>query len=125
MQQALQVAHAWQMLHSKNPAIVAVAKAQVCQIARKRYRLIKYHWTGRGDELIRYFLNSEFASPSHATAHRRSGNVASLWVDVQRVLKVHHLTFHDRADESCQDPFSLRVPHHTHWLYHKSVLRHV
>uniref|UniRef100_A0AAV1U1N7 Uncharacterized protein n=1 Tax=Peronospora matthiolae TaxID=2874970 RepID=A0AAV1U1N7_9STRA len=45
MHQALQVAHAWQMLHFKDPAIVAVATAQVCQIARKRYRLIEV--TGR------------------------------------------------------------------------------
>uniref|UniRef100_A0AAV1T4R7 Reverse transcriptase domain-containing protein n=1 Tax=Peronospora matthiolae TaxID=2874970 RepID=A0AAV1T4R7_9STRA len=82
MHQALQVAHAWQMLHSKDPAIVAVAKTQVCQVARKRYRLIEDHWVGREDEIIRLFLNSELASSLHATVNRRSGDIASLWVDV-------------------------------------------
>lgn len=78
MHQALQVAHAWQMLHSKDPVIVAVAKTQVCQVARKRYHLIEDHWTGPDDELVRLFLNSELASSPHATAHRRSGDIASL-----------------------------------------------
>ena len=75
MHQALQVAHAWQMLHSKDPAIVAVAKSQVCQVVRKRYRLIEDHWQGREDELVRLFLNSELAASPHATALRRSGDI--------------------------------------------------
>ena len=75
MHQALQVAHAWQMLHSEDPAIVAVAKSQVCQIVRKRYRLIEDHWQGREDELVRLFLNSELAASPHATALRRSGDI--------------------------------------------------
>uniref|UniRef100_A0AAV1V724 Reverse transcriptase domain-containing protein n=1 Tax=Peronospora matthiolae TaxID=2874970 RepID=A0AAV1V724_9STRA len=125
MHQSLQVAHAWQMLHSKDPALVAVAKAQVLQVVHKRYRLLNDHWTGRDDELVRLFLNSELASSPHATIHRRSGDIASVWVDVQRVLCIHRITFTDRADESGQDAFAIRVPHHTQWLDHKSVLRHV
>ena len=125
MHQALQVAHAWQMLHSKDPAIVAVAQAQVCQVVRKRYRLVEDHWVGRDDELIRLFLNSELASSPHATANRRSGDIASLWVDVQRVLCVHQLKFSDTTAESGQDRLALRVPHHDKWLDHKTVLRHV
>ncbi|CAI5742898.1 unnamed protein product [Hyaloperonospora brassicae] len=125
MHQALQVAHAWQMLHSKYPAIVAVAKAQVGQVVRKRYRLVEDHWVGRDDELIRLFLNSELASSPHATANRRSGDIASLWVDVQRVLCVHQLKFSDTTAESGQDRLALRVPHHDKWLDHKTVLRHV
>uniref|UniRef100_A0AAV1V4B8 Reverse transcriptase n=1 Tax=Peronospora matthiolae TaxID=2874970 RepID=A0AAV1V4B8_9STRA len=125
MHQSLQVAHAWQMLHSKDTALVAVAKAQVLQVVHKRYRLLNDHWTGRDDELVRLFLNSELASSPHATIHRRSGDIASVWVDVQRVLCIHRITFTDRADESGQDSFAIRVPHHTQWLDHKSVLRHV
>uniref|UniRef100_A0AAV1VNU8 Reverse transcriptase n=1 Tax=Peronospora matthiolae TaxID=2874970 RepID=A0AAV1VNU8_9STRA len=98
MHQALQVAHAWQMLHSKDPAIMAVAQAQVCQV---------------------------LASSPHAIANRRSGDIASLWVDVQRVLCVHQLKFSDTTAESGQDRLALRVPHHDKWLDHKTVLRHV
>uniref|UniRef100_A0AAV1V8A8 Uncharacterized protein n=1 Tax=Peronospora matthiolae TaxID=2874970 RepID=A0AAV1V8A8_9STRA len=125
MHQALQVAHAWQMLHSKSPAIVAVAKTQVCQVARKRYRLIENHLVGRDDELIRLFLNSELASSSHATVNRWSGDIASLWVDVQWVMCVHHLCLAERAEDDVQNEFALRVLHHNKWLDHKDEWRHV
>ncbi|CAI5741780.1 unnamed protein product [Peronospora destructor] len=125
MHQALQVAHTWQMLHSKDPAIVAVAKAQVCKVVRKRYRLLEDHWQGREDELVRMFLNSELAASPHATALRRSGDIASLWVDVQRVMSVCHIRLTDRADTEATDPFGLRLLHHGHWLEQNTVLWHV
>uniref|UniRef100_A0AAV1VNV4 Reverse transcriptase n=1 Tax=Peronospora matthiolae TaxID=2874970 RepID=A0AAV1VNV4_9STRA len=112
------------LLHSKDSAIVAVAKTQVCQVVRKRYRLIEDHWVGRNDELIRLFLNLELASSPHATVIRRSGDIASLWVDVQRVMCFHHLCLADRAEDDVQGQFALRVPHHDKWLDHKDVLRH-
>ncbi|CAH0520486.1 unnamed protein product [Peronospora belbahrii] len=112
MHHALQVAHAWQMLHSKDPAIVAVAKAQVCQIARKRYRLLEDYWKGREDELIRLFFNSKRAASPHATALRRSGDIASLWTDVQRIIGVYHISSVDRVDIDTEAPLALRLPHH-------------
>ncbi|CAI5728751.1 unnamed protein product [Hyaloperonospora brassicae] len=125
MHHALQVAHAWQMLHSKDPAIVAVAKTQVGQIARKRYRLHEDHWQGREDELVRLFLNSELAASPFATANRRSGDIASLWTDVQRILTINNITLSFRSEDGTQDPLALRVPHMDKWLSHKTVLRHV
>ena len=125
MHQALQVAHAWQMLHSKDPAIVAVAKTQVSQIARKRYRLQEDHWKGREDELVRLFLNSELAASPFATANRRSGDIASLWTDVQRILTINNITLSFRSEDDSHDPLALRVPHLDKWISHKTVLRHV
>uniref|UniRef100_H3GYD4 Reverse transcriptase domain-containing protein n=1 Tax=Phytophthora ramorum TaxID=164328 RepID=H3GYD4_PHYRM len=125
MHQALQVAHAWQMLHSKDPAVAAVAKAQVGQVVRKRYRLTEEHWRGRDEELVRLFLNSELAASPFAEVLRRNGDIGSLWVDVQRTLLTLHLSLAARDDRDGQDPLGLRVPHHAKWLDHKSVLRHV
>ena len=125
MHQALQVAHAWQMLHSKDPAVAAVALAQVGQVARKRYRLQEEHWRGRDEELARLFLNSQLAASPHAEVLRRNGDIGSLWVDVQRILRTFHLSFSDCADATSTDPLGLRVPHHGQWLDHKTVLRHV
>ncbi|KAK1935455.1 Retrovirus-related Pol polyprotein from type-2 retrotransposable element R2DM [Phytophthora citrophthora] len=125
MHQALQVAHAWQMLHSKDPAVVAVAKTQVCQVARKRFRLQEEHWRGRDDELVRLFLNSELAASPHAEKLRRNGDIGSMWTDVQRTLCLHHLSLTVQDDRDGQDELALRVPHHTKWLDHKTVLRHV
>ncbi|UIZ24629.1 hypothetical protein KXD40_006565 [Peronospora effusa] len=125
MHQALQVAHAWQMLHSKDPAVAAVALAQVGQVARKRYRLQVEHWRGRDVELARLFLNSQLAASPHAEVLRRNGDIGSLWVDVQRILSTFHLSFSDCADATNTDPLGLRVPHHGQWLDHKTVLRHV
>jgi ribonuclease HI len=125
LHQALQVAHAWQMLHSKDPAVAAVAKTQVGQVARKRYRLNEEHWRGRDEELVRLFLNSELAASPFAEVLRRNGDIGSLWVDVQRTLLTHHLSLAARDDRDGQDLLGLRVPHHTKWLDHKTVLRHV
>ncbi|OWZ01203.1 reverse transcriptase, partial [Phytophthora megakarya] len=125
MHQALQVAHAWQMLHSQDAAVVAVAKAQVGQVARKRYRLQEDHWRGREDELVRLFLNSELAASPYAERLRRNGDIGSVWTDVQRTLRLHHLTLAVQDDRDGHDPLALRVLHHTKWLGHKSVLRHV
>lgn len=125
MHQALQVAHAWQMLHSKDPAIAAVARSQVCQVVRKRYRLVKDYWVGREDELVRTFLNSKLTASPHATVMRRSGDIGSLWVDVQRIMSTNHVNLEERIDVGAADPLALRLPHLGKWLDHKSVLRHV
>ncbi|KAE9108425.1 hypothetical protein PF010_g11918 [Phytophthora fragariae] len=125
MHKALQVVHAWRMLHSKDTAVVAIAKTQVCQVACKRYRPQEEHWRGRDDELVRLFLNSELAASPHATRLRRNGDIGSLWSDVQRTLLVHHLGLAVRDEADAHDPLGLRVPHHDKWLDHKSVLRHV
>ena len=125
MHRALQIAHAWQMLQSKDPAIQAVARAQVCQVARKRHRLDEDYWRGREDELVRSFLNSELAASSHAEVLRRNGDIASLWFDVQRSLRIYNLQFENCDDESAHGALSFRVPNHSKWLTHKTVLRHV
>ncbi|KAG3048504.1 hypothetical protein PC122_g23817 [Phytophthora cactorum] len=125
MHRALQIAHAWQMLQSKDPAIQAVARAQVCQVARKRNRLQEDHWHGRDDELVRSFLNSELAASPHADALRRNGDIGSLWSDVQRWLRIYHLQLEKCDEAEAHGPLSFRVPHHNKWLTHKTVLRHV
>ncbi|KAE9078720.1 hypothetical protein PF007_g23734 [Phytophthora fragariae] len=125
MHRALQIAHAWQMLHSKDPTIREVAKAQECQVARKRYRLQEDHWRGRDDKLVRCFLNSELAASPHPVALRRNGDIGSLWVDVQRWLRIYHLQLEHCDDRDAHGPFSLRVPSHSKWLTHKTVLRHI
>lgn len=125
LHRALQLAHAWQMLHSKDPAIQAVARAQACQVVRKRYRLQEDHWRGRDDELVRSFLNSELAASPHAEVLRRNGDIASLWSDVQRWLRIYHLRFEHCDETEAHGPLSFRVPHHNKWLTHKTVLRHV
>ncbi|CAI5709522.1 unnamed protein product [Peronospora farinosa] len=78
MHQALQLAHAWQMLHSKDPSVAAVALAPVCQSASKRYRLQEEHWRGRILELCRLLLNSQLAASPYAEVLRRKSDIGSL-----------------------------------------------
>ncbi|POM77303.1 LINE-1 Retrotransposon-like element, partial [Phytophthora palmivora] len=44
---AIQVGHAWQMLHAPDLAVDSTARAQVAQIAQRRYRLDAEHWKDR------------------------------------------------------------------------------
>ena len=76
-------------------------------------------------ELARLFLNSQLAASPHAEALRRHSDIGSLWVDVQRIMGTLHLSFTERADSTSTDPLGLRVPHHSQWLDHKTVLRQV
>lgn len=131
LHKALQVAHAWQMLHSRDPSIRAIARAQVRQVAQQRYKLDEQHWKERDDELVTLFLNSKLADSAHATPKRRNGDIGSLWTDVQRHLRTMSLRLETRETAATDDtPVStellhLRAPHHRHWLNHKTVLRHV
>ena len=56
---------------------------------------------------------------------RRTGDIGSLWVDVQRIMSTFHLSFSDCADATSTEPLGLCVPHHDQWLDHKTILRHV
>jgi ribonuclease HI len=130
LHKALQIAHGWQMLHSKDAAVQAIARAQVRQVVQKRYTLDADHWQGRDDELVQLFLNSELAASPHATIKRRNGDIGSLWSDVQRHLKTLQLRLETReptadAPDSPNGLLHLRVPHHRKWLSHKTVLRHM
>jgi hypothetical protein len=123
----LQVAHAWQMLHSKDPSIRAIAREQVVQIARMRHKLDVNHWQGteRQDELVQLFLNSKLAESPHAPPKRRNGDIGSLWTDVQRHLRLWEIAFVTRAEQDNEEALHLQVPHHRKWLAHKTVLRHL
>lgn len=127
MHAALQVAHAWQMLHSQDPAIRAIARQQVVQICQVRHKLDKDHWVSkeRRDELVQRFLNSTLATSPFAPAKRRNGDIASLWVDVQRHLRTWGLALDTHTVDAVPSPLHLQVPHHTKWLDHKTVLRHL
>jgi ribonuclease HI len=124
---AIQTAHAWQMLHSKDPAIQSIAREQVRQICRVRHKLDTAHWSdpARQDDMVQRFLNATLADSPHAPAKRRNGDIGSLWTDVQRHLKTWGLKFETRADGEEEELLHLRVPHHNKWLTHKTVLRHV
>ncbi|KAE9103981.1 hypothetical protein PF007_g14203 [Phytophthora fragariae] len=125
LHKALQVAHAWQMLHSKDPDIRSIARAQVGQVARKRFKLNEGHWRGRDDEITQLFLNTELAASPYATQRRRTGDISSLWTDVRQTLVTIGLKLQPGDDDSAPGLLQLRVPHHTKWLSHKTVLRHV
>ncbi|KAF1325661.1 reverse transcriptase, partial [Globisporangium splendens] len=125
--QALQVAHAWQMLHSKDLAIRAIAREQVVQICRTRHTLDVEHWRDgeRREEMVQLFLNSKLADSPHAPSKRRNGDIGSLWVDVQRHLRTWELALDTRHDNGTTELLQLKVPHHHKWLSHKTVLRHL
>ncbi|KAH7489201.1 Retrovirus-related Pol polyprotein from type-1 retrotransposable element R2 [Phytophthora ramorum] len=126
---ALQVAHGWQLLNSKDPAIRRIARVQLRQIADARHRIDSRAWEGRDEELCELLLNSQLGTSPDAPPKRRNGDIGSLWVDVQRHLRTFGLKF--ATAPACADAGSaattlqLRVPHHDKWLDHKTVLRHV
>ncbi|KAH7489197.1 Retrovirus-related Pol polyprotein from type-1 retrotransposable element R2 [Phytophthora ramorum] len=126
---ALQVAHGWQLLNSKDPAIRRIARVQLRQIADARHRIDSRAWEGRDEELCELLLNSQLGTSPDAPPKRRNGDIGSLWVDVQRHLRTLGLKF--ATAPACADAGSaattlqLRVPHHDKWLDHKTVLRHV
>ena len=76
-------------------------------------------------ELVRLFLNAQLTASPHAEVLRRTGDIGSLWVDVQRIMSTFHLSFSDCADATSTEPLGLCVPHHDQWLDHKTILRHV
>ncbi|KAH7489198.1 Retrovirus-related Pol polyprotein from type-1 retrotransposable element R2 [Phytophthora ramorum] len=126
---ALQVAHGWQMLNSKDPAIRRIARVQLRQIADARHRIDAQAWQDREDELAQLLLNSQLGASTGAPPKRRNGDIGSLWVDVQRHLR--HLSLKLETAPACAETgtaaamLQLRVPHHDKWLDHKTVLRHV
>jgi hypothetical protein len=126
---ALQVAHAWQMLHAPDAAMQRIARAQLGQIAAARHRLDTEHWATRTEELCTLFLNSKLSASPFAPPKRRNGDIGSLWTDVQRHLRTFGLAFETAdAPDGAQEPsrtLQLRVPHHSGWLDHRTVLRHV
>ncbi|TYZ67402.1 hypothetical protein PybrP1_005311, partial [[Pythium] brassicae (nom. inval.)] len=127
---ATQVAHAWQMLHSRDLSVRTIARAQVMQIVQKRFTLDAVHWRDRDAELIQLFLNSELAASPFATAKRAHGDVGSLWVDVQRHLRTMELrftneTFTAQDGSVTERALQLRVPHHRKVLQHKTVARQI
>jgi hypothetical protein len=129
MHAALQVAHGWQMLHSKDTAIQRIAREQLRQIADRRHRLDPDHWKEREEELCELFLNSRLGTSAHAPPKRRNGDIGSLWVDVQRHLRGLGLKFETAPacaeTGTAEATLQLRVPHHDKWLDHRTVLRHV
>ncbi|ETK88794.1 hypothetical protein F441_07123 [Phytophthora nicotianae CJ01A1] len=90
---AIQVGHAWQMLHSPDTTVTAIAREQVVQVARRRYRLDEDYWRERQDELIVAFLQGSLASSPAATRRNQTHDVTSLWSEVQRHVKRLSLTF--------------------------------
>ncbi|KAE9160588.1 hypothetical protein PF005_g31581, partial [Phytophthora fragariae] len=126
---ALQVAHGWQMLNSKDPAVRRIARVQLRQIADARHRIDSRAWEGRDEELCELLLNSQLGTSPDAPPKRRNGDIGSLWVDVQRHLRTLGLKL--ATAPACTDTGSeaatlqLRVPHHDKWLDHRTVLRHV
>ncbi|POM64823.1 LOW QUALITY PROTEIN: Reverse transcriptase [Phytophthora palmivora] len=84
---AIQVGHAWQMLHAPDLAVASTARAQVAQIAQRRYRLDAEHWKDRQDDLVVAFLQGTLESSPHATRYRQSHDITSLWTEVQGHVK--------------------------------------
>ncbi|KAF1331622.1 reverse transcriptase, partial [Globisporangium splendens] len=125
---ALQIAHGWQMLHSRDPSIRAIARAQVIQIIQLRFKLDATHWREKDEELIQLFLNSKLPDSPHATVKRTHGDIGSMWIDVQRHLRSYNLQFTTEVFTSpegvaTERMLQLRVPHHRHALRHKTVAR--
>ncbi|OWZ01679.1 hypothetical protein PHMEG_00026887, partial [Phytophthora megakarya] len=126
---ALQVAHGWQILHAKDPAIRRIARVQLRQIADARHRLDAHAWEGRDEELCTMLLNSQLGTSPDAPPNRRNGDIGSLWIDVQRHLRTLELKL--ETAPACTETgaaaatLQLRVPHHEKWLEHSTVLRHV
>ena len=126
---ALQVAHGWQMLNSPDPAIRRIACQQLRQIADARYRLDVQVWKDRDEELGELLLNSKLATSDPAPPKRRSADIGSLWFDIRGHLHRFGLQFEmSPAVEETGTPskrMQIRVPHHSAWLDHRTVLRQV
>ncbi|OWY99780.1 reverse transcriptase, partial [Phytophthora megakarya] len=75
---AIQVAHGWQMLHSKDPAIRRIARVQLRQIADARHRVDTQAWADREDELCEKLLNSQLGASPDAPPKRRNGDIGQL-----------------------------------------------
>lgn len=127
LHEALQIAHGWQMLHSKDHTIQAVARTQIMQIVRKRYRLDEEHWKERTEEAIQRFLNSNLGPDLTTIQKRRNGDIGSLWVDIQRHLSKHQLRLIDVTDPNSGEKqwFHLETPSSRGQLEHTTVLRQV
>ncbi|OWZ09523.1 reverse transcriptase [Phytophthora megakarya] len=94
---ALQVAHGWQILHTKDPAIRRIARVQLRQIADARHRLDAHAWEGVTRSCARC---SSTPSWARRRTHHRSGVTGTLahsestssWLDHRTVLR--HVKLH-------------------------------
>jgi hypothetical protein len=124
---ALQVAHGWQILHSLDPAIRRIARAQLRDIAAARHHLDNDYWKDRGDELNTLLLNSSLGGSIHAPKKKHYSDVGSLWCDIMRHLSSLGLQFETAPAQpetgGGEAALQLRVPHHDDWLDHHTVLR--
>jgi hypothetical protein len=122
---ALQLAHGWQMLHSKDANIRAVARTQIMQIVRMRYRLDEEYWKERPEEAIQRFLNTDFSSSPTNFEKRRNGDIGSLWVDFQSHLRKYQLQLTEVSDPATGEKvwFQLKTPSSSGWVEHETVLR--
>jgi hypothetical protein len=117
----LQISHVWQMLHSQDPTIRDVARTQAIAVIDKRYQLHREHWKDRDDELIQLFLNSELQNSPFAPIKRHHGDIGSLWVDVQRQLRIRQLRFSRQEIDNEHHWLQLVVPHDDRPLHTKNI----
>ncbi|KAF1330412.1 reverse transcriptase, partial [Globisporangium splendens] len=123
---ALQIAHGWQMLHSKDANICAVAKSQIMQTIRKRYHIDEQHWKDKEDLAIQAFLNSNLSDSPFASKRKTYTDISSIWVDIQRHLRNLKLKLTTTEEnEGTSEHFQLHVPHETKPLSYKTILRHL
>ncbi|GAB9476684.1 reverse transcriptase [Globisporangium polare] len=117
----LQVSNAWLMLHSSDPMIRAVARAQVLQIIQKRFDYDYEYWREKTDELIQLFLNSELSDSAHARPRKRPGDIGSSWIDVQRHLRTYKLRLSQEEVDGEQRWLQLRLPRDAKPLHARNI----
>ena len=121
MRDATVLAHGFQMLHSPDPSIQALARAQLHAIVKMRYQIEPKLLAEGGDSVLQHFLNGTMAHLPFATFKSRHADLSSMWIDISRTLRRLNLKFTTAHGQH----FQLRIPTFSKELTLQTVARQI
>ncbi|KAH9138407.1 hypothetical protein AeRB84_017272 [Aphanomyces euteiches] len=118
---AIVLAYGYQMLHSIDPTIQALARHQLREIIASRYIIDQRDMEDCGDALLQHYLNGTMGTLPFVLPRRTHSDISSMWTDITRSLQRFKLKFQSSNGEH----FQLTVPHLDKQLSPKTVARHI
>ncbi|KAH9103825.1 hypothetical protein AeMF1_019933 [Aphanomyces euteiches] len=118
---AIVLAHGYQMLHSIDPTIQALARHQLREIIASRYIIDQRDMEDCGDALSQHYLNGTMDTLPFVLPRRTHSDISYMWTDITRSLQRFKLKFQSSNGEH----FQLTVPHLDKQLSPKTVARHI
>ena len=120
LRDSLLLTHAFQVLHSPDPNVQAIARAQLRTCLRLRFHIDAATLDAGGDQLLQHFLNGTLAS-QEILPLKNPTDIPNWWNDLINILTRAQLTF-----STCDGShFSITTPYASKPLTPKDAARHI